>query len=605
MVKSEFLSLRDQFDEVWLVDTEYSQPPGERPRLHCLVGHELFSGTTLRWWHHEGAGGPPAAPISGHDRCLFVAYYASAELGCYRSVGWPYPTHVIDLYAEFRCVTSGRTPPSGHSLLGALVYFKLPGIERVEKESMQQLAIHGGPYTDVEQFALLDYCQSDVEAVGRLLSAMWPQIDLPCALLRGRYVKVVADMEWCGVPVDAAVLDQLRERWSDFQAHLIGVVDREFNVYEGARFKAVRWEAWLADNHVAWPRLASGALKLDDDTFKEVGRSHPAVERMRQLRLSLSKLRLQELPVGTDGRNRVLLSPFASRTGRNQPSTAKFIFGPAVWIRSLIKPAPQMALAYLDYEQQEFGIAAALSDDGNMKEAYASGDPYLEFARQAAAVPSSATKESHPRERELFKSCALGVQYGMGETTMAARLGISAFEARDLLDLHRRVFRRYWQWSDAAQDFAMLHGYLEAVFGWKVHVVGETNPRSLRNFPLQANGAEMLRLACCLAADRGVCLCAPVHDALLIEAPAGEIDGAVDRCAQAMREASRVVLEGFELRVESETIRHPERFHDSRGATMWQTVTEFLEAEQEQPVLLRDRNLSRAGTDVPYPLCLL
>ena len=111
MVKSELASLRDRFDEVWLVDTEFSQPPGERPRLHCLVGHELFSGTALRWWHHEGAGGPPAAPLSGHDRCLFVAYYASAELGCYRSVGWPYPAHVIDLYAEFRCLTSGEDGP--------------------------------------------------------------------------------------------------------------------------------------------------------------------------------------------------------------------------------------------------------------------------------------------------------------------------------------------------------------------------------------------------------------------------------------------------------------------------------------------------------------
>ena len=138
----------------------------------------------------------------------------------------------------------------------------------------------------------------------------------------------------------------------------------------------------------------------------------------------------------------------------------------------MIKPAPETALAYLDYEQQEFGIAGALSGDANMWGAYTSGDPYLEFARQAGAVPSSATKESHPRERELFKGCALGVQYGMGETTMAARLGVTTAEARDLLDLHRRVFRRYWRWSDAVQDFAMLHGYLEAVFGWKVHVAG-------------------------------------------------------------------------------------------------------------------------------------
>src|SRR3954464_13305113 len=58
-----------------------------------------------------------------------------------------------------------------------------------------------------------------------------------------------------------------------------------------------------------------------------------------------------------------------------------------------------------------------------------------------------------------------------------------------------------------------------ARFGWPLHVGAAFNPRSLANFPMQANGAEMLRLACCLATERGIRVCAPVHDALLIEAP--------------------------------------------------------------------------------------
>ena len=41
---------------------------------------------------------------------------------------------------------------------------------------------------------------------------------------------------------------------------------------------------------------------------------------------------------------------------------------------------------------------------------------------------------------------------------------------------------------------------------------------------MQANGAEMLRLACCFATEEGIAVCAPVHDAILIEAPVEEID---------------------------------------------------------------------------------
>jgi hypothetical protein len=58
------------------------------------------------------------------------------------------------------------------------------------------------------------------------------------------------------------------------------------------------------------------------------------------------------------------------------------------------------------------------------------------------------------------------------------------------------------------------------VFGWPVRVGDRSNPRFLRNFPMQANGAEMLRVACCLGTERrGIEICAPIHDAVLICAP--------------------------------------------------------------------------------------
>ena len=55
-------------------------------------------------------------------------------------------------------------------------------------------AIRGGPYTEAEQLALLDYCQTDVDELAELLTAMLTRIDLPRALLRGRYMQAVARM---------------------------------------------------------------------------------------------------------------------------------------------------------------------------------------------------------------------------------------------------------------------------------------------------------------------------------------------------------------------------------------------------------------------------
>jgi hypothetical protein len=93
---------------------------------------------------------------------------------------------------------------------------------------------------------------------------------------------------------------------------------------------------------------------------------------------------------------------------------------------------------------------------------------------------------------------------------------------------------------------------------------------------MQANGAEMLRLACCLVIERGIRVCAPAHDALLVEGPADDIEAVVADTQAAMAEASRVVLSGFELRSDAQVVRHPERYSDPRGVKMWDTVMELL-----------------------------
>jgi DNA polymerase I-like protein with 3'-5' exonuclease and polymerase domains len=269
-----------------------------------------------------------------------------------------------------------------------------------------------------------------------------------------------------------------------------------------------------------------------------------------------------------------LLSAFRSTTGRNQPSTAKFIFGTASWLRCLIQPAPGWALAYIDWSQQEFGIAAFLSGDLAMQDAYRSSDPYLAFAKRAGVVPGDATKESHPEVRRAFKLVVLAVGYGMTSRGLAQKLGTSVAEAEALLQMHQRCYPGFWKWSQGAADFAQLHGRIHTRYGWGLHFTLRTKDRSVRNFPCQANGAEMMRLAAIYATSAGIKVCAPVHDAFLIEAPETEIVQAVARMQACMARASAGVLSGFELNTEAEIIRYPERF--GRGNAMWDLAMEFL-----------------------------
>ena len=324
-----------------------------------------------------------------------------------------------------------------------------------------------------------------------------------------------------------------------------------------------------------------------------MARAHSIVAPLRELRAALSEMRLSDLAVGRDGRNRTILSAFRARTGRNQPSNSRFIFGPSVWLRGLIQPPPGHGVAYIDWAQQEFGIAAALSGDPTMMEAYRSGDPYLAFAKQAGDAPPSATKSTHRTVRDQFKACVLAVQYGMGADSLAQRIDQPPIRARDLLRLHRETYEVFWRWSDAAFDHAMLTGSLHTVFGWRVQVSAVSNDRSLRNFPMQANGAEMLRLACCLGTERGIEICAPVHDAVLICTPLERLDAEIERMQDAMREASRIVLDGFELGTHANVVRHPERFMDARGAIMWRRVMMLLDRQS-------DGEAKKWRSDKPY-----
>src|ERR1700753_2578450 len=96
------------FREVWCIDFEFVSEPGALPVPICMVARELGSNKLVRLWQGE-LGTPAPFPID--DTTLVVAYFATAELGCFLQLGWPVPTRLLDLYTEFRNATNGIPLP--------------------------------------------------------------------------------------------------------------------------------------------------------------------------------------------------------------------------------------------------------------------------------------------------------------------------------------------------------------------------------------------------------------------------------------------------------------------------------------------------------------
>ena len=407
------------FAEIWLHDFEFVGKDGENPDVICLAAVELRSGRTIQLWRDEMTSRPP---YSTGDDALFVSFVANAECACHLALGWPLPRHILDLSPAFRSIVNGRIAPEGKGLLGALRYYGHSTLRAKHKNAMHARAMKGWPFTLEERRAMQAYCLDDTRDLQMLLPHILadPDFNLAVALYHGEFAAVSAVMEHNGVPMNMEIYPQLADKqtWRELRDDMVPAVDAEFGVYvRGAdgewSFNEAMFESYLDRNSiVGWPRLDSGKLDLKEKTFQAMCKGFPELEPLRQLRHTRNKMRRVKLAVGADGRNRTVLWPFQAKTSRTQPKASRWIFSPAVWLRNLIKPGPGMAIAYIDYSAMEFMISAALSDGhlgprNRMAEMYASGDPYLSFAKAVGAVPKDATKRSHSAMRDKYKNMLL------------------------------------------------------------------------------------------------------------------------------------------------------------------------------------------------------
>lgn len=561
------------FREVWTCDTEFQAPPGERPHVLCLVARELRSGREIRLWRDDLIR-LASAPFNVGADALFVAFFSSAELSCFLQLGWPLPVNVVDLFCEHRVSTNGFGVRN--SLIEAAAQRGLATMESTEKEAKRGLILRQQEWTAAEAAEILHYCAADVATTEALFVRMIErgEISWPHARWRSRYMTAVARMEHEGVPIDTELYTALAGSWDELKASLVKTVDTAFDLYDGTAFREERFLQFLIGQHLSWPCHASGRLRLDRQTFSDQAHAYPELLPVHELRKTLAMMRLTDLAVGNDGRNRTLLSPFSTKTGRNAPSNSKSIFGTAKWLRGLIRPPEGYGLAYLDWQAQEFAIAAALSGDERMQTDYAAGDPHLGFAKAARLAPPDAAKETHGLIRERCKTTNLGVLYGMQEQGLALRLNIPIEDASELFRLHRGTYRRFWSWSDAVVTTALLRREIHTAFGWRMQVTAATRPRTLMNWPMQATGAEMMRAAAIAATEAGIRVAAPVHDAFLIVAPLDRLEDDAEAMAEIMREAGMTTTGGVPVRVDIYLERV--RFNPGEHRKMFNTALELL-----------------------------
>jgi len=565
MELAEILKLYD----VIVIDAEFKQArgTGEHQYPWCLSWWSLRDLEERRVWLEDHV---PPCPYD--DQTIVVAFYAPAEVSTFLQLGWPRPKLVVDLFAEYAVKTNGLL--GSRSLLDAMRFHGLDAIDHAYKKECRDQLIHTEPpFPEEWKQGALDYNWQDVDMTTRLLAEMAPDIDWPRGLLRGSYMACLSDVERAGVPIDLDLYRWLQDHWDEIKLRMIDSCG--LDVFEGTTFSQKKFANYLREKHiVSWELTESGYLVLKGKYFERMAFEYPELRPLLSVKRTLDTFDRFSLAVGPDGRNRAPWFAFGSKTGRNQPKGSNVFGNHSRWIKGLVTPPEGRAIVELDYSQQEFGIAAALSQDEAMLSAYRSGDPYMAIAIMAGDAPVGATKHTHPEIRQRYKVVALATQFGSTFLGIARQLQVQPAEAALLLQSYNRVFKTFRAWQISKRDNADWTGEMVLPHGWRMWKGDGVKWRTVDNFWMQGTGAEMLRAATVRLHDAGITVIGLIHDAVVLETDLRCADVVADRAAAILGDVSETILQGrLRLSTDTKIIRPGERMLCPEAMPMWDVVT--------------------------------
>jgi DNA polymerase-1 len=588
------------FATIVVCDFEYEIADGDLPNVLCMVADVLDENLehvrTVRLWRHDFGTAPPFD--IGPDS-LFVAYFGWAEMTCFMTLGWKFPTHIFDLHTAHLAACNVLLPYDPDELRkrerkrlsDACRARGIEGWENIDKPELAK-AIGEGRWAEYGREAVLGYCEEDVKNSTLLLRAQlrgqsgrhgFSPADVDRVLWWSNYsAKAVAQIQARGMPIDMLLWNLVQENKAAVIQYLMRRFDPSYDsehpIYTpDGEWSYARFEGWLASIDVtAWPRLDSGALDLSSDAF---GLMHhvPGIEGLHALRDSLNVIVKAKLPIGRDGRNRPSLFPFGTATGRN--AHAKSLFNAHAGMRSFMVFSPGVIGVYLDWRTQEVGIAAVLSGDQVLMDDYRNGDVYHALAKMCGLTRDPDLqhwKKHNPAMRQRMKTLQLGINYGMGVPSLAKGLDRHPLIASEIIERHRRRYLPFWEWRANMVQTAMLERRIESTHGWPLRISTSPNQRTLYNFPMQSGGAEMLRLAATRLCEAGIIPNMLIHDGVLIEARDRE---EIAHAIEIMRVAGRDVCDGFEIGVDvDQELVGGARYRDKRPVAqeMWATIMNAL-----------------------------
>ena len=470
-------------------------------------------------------------------KTLFVSFFGEAEYSCVKELGWKLFEHDhIDCYSEIKILKNGLWNSFSLANIADKLGFDA-GYAEDDKTNLRERL--GQDKVTIDEIANVErYNIEDVKVTEQLffyITHHYQEMDDPDiwvqALNRGDISKIAAKISRRGYPVDVHAWDKFLENFDTVVEKVLEKAHNETGCFpkngEKRKFDHNAFTQLVEKlNIYQWPRTDGGSYMTDKDTLRRFDR-YPEIKLIKEAQNLKNSTKLKDLPIDRrDDRAKTLCSYFGTKTGRATPSTARHLPNMPPCFRPFLVPEYEKPLLFVDYKQQEFAVAAALSDDKVMLDTYNQADPYVYLGHLAGILPLTAGKE-HPK-RQMYKTVCLMTMYGAGVRSMATDMNEPIEVAEKALQDHQRLFHKFWKWQQEYLDAFMMEGIKTVADGWTFRIPeGSTfrkfgehkgySENTLKNFPIQATAAAILYRALRKLDSRGYRVIGTMHDEIIIE----------------------------------------------------------------------------------------
>ena len=376
-------------------------------------------------------------------------------------------------------------------------------------------------------------------------------------------IRVLARMEHCGIAVDTAVLEQIRQRLTkecaELTAGLFKVAGREFNLNSPAQLR----EILFVEHGLTPGKKTKTGYSTDAATLEKLMPEWPEFvgpllryREVEKLRSTYAEGLLQE--VAPDGRIHATFHQAVARTGRLSSDHPNLHNIPVrtdegrVFRSAFVAPAGTKLLV-ADYNQIELRCIAHLADDPGLIGAFEAGEDIhrATAARVFHVEPGDVTHD----QRSKAKMVSYGLAYGMEAYGLSQRLGIAVDEASGILKSYFDAFPSVKKYMDDAVHEARQLGYTRTLFGRRRPIeelrsdnfrVRQAGERQAMNAAIQGLAADIFKIALVRIDERlsagghAAQVVLQVHDEVIVEVPLDEVDMVGPMVLDAMRSAAEL-----------------------------------------------------------------